>query len=58
MQILTQQVKTPLFLKQNTFSGFLLRFWNLHEMENIFEKKESLLAKVFPKLWTPKEVVT
>ena len=44
MQILTQQVKTPLFLKQKIFSGFLLRFWNLHEMENIFEKKESLLA--------------
>ena len=44
MQILTQQVKTPLFLKQKTFSGFLLRFWNLNEMENIFEKKESLLA--------------
>ena len=44
MQILTQQIKTPLFLKQKTFSGFLLSFWNLHEMENIFEKKESLLA--------------
>ena len=27
-------------------------------MENIFKKKESLLAKVFPKLLTPKEVVT
>ena len=26
-------------------------------MENIFEKKESLLALVFPKLLTPKEVV-
>ena len=37
---------------------FLLPFWNLHEMENIFEKKESLLALVFPKLLTPKEVVT
>ena len=33
-------------------------FWNLHEMENIFKKKESLLAKVFPKLLTPKEVIT
>ena len=27
-------------------------------MENIFKKKESLLAEVFPKLLTPKEVVT
>ena len=37
---------------------FLLRFWNLHGMENILKKKESLLAEVFPKLLTPKEVVT
>ena len=27
-------------------------------MENIFKKKESLLAKVFLKLLTPEEVVT
>ena len=27
-------------------------------MENIFKKKESLPAEVFPKLLTPKEVVT
>ena len=32
--------------------------WNLHEMENISKKKESLLAEVFPKLLTPKEVIT
>ena len=32
--------------------------WNLHEMENIFKKNESLLAEVFPKLLTPKEVIT
>ena len=37
---------------------FLLLFWNLHEMENIFKRKESLLAEVFPKLLTAKEVVT
>ena len=35
-----------------------MRFWNLHEMENIFEKNESLLADVFPKLYTLKDVVT
>ena len=44
IQTLTQQVQTPLSLKQKSFSGFLLRFWNLHEMENIFKKKETLLA--------------
>ena len=27
-------------------------------MENIFKKKESLLAYVFPKILTPKEMVT
>ena len=37
---------------------FLLRLWNLHEMENIFKKKQSLLAEVFPILLTPKEVVS
>ena len=47
MQTFTQQVQTPLSLKQKncvSFSvfqlNFLLRFWNLHEMENIFKKKD------------------
>ena len=44
MQTFTQQVQTPLSLKQKIFSGFFLPLWNLHEMENIFKKKESLLA--------------
>ena len=33
-----------IIFKTKDFSGFLFRFWNLHEMENILEKKESLLA--------------
>ena len=44
MKTLTQQVQTHLSLKQKTFSDFLLHFWSLHEMENIFKKKDSLLA--------------
>ena len=44
MQTFTQQVQMQLYLKQKSFSPFLYRFWNLHEMENIFKKKESLLA--------------
>ena len=44
MQTFTQEVQTPLSLKEKIFSDFLLRFWNLYEMENIFKKKESLLA--------------
>ena len=44
METFMQKVQTPLSLKQRLFLDFLLRFWNLHEMENIFKKKESLLA--------------
>ena len=44
MQTFTQQVQTPFSLKQKFFLHFLLRFANLHKMENIFKKKESLLA--------------
>ena len=39
MQTFTQQVQTPFSLKKKNFLNFLLRFWNLHEMENIFKKK-------------------
>ena len=39
MQTFTQQVQTPLFFKKNVLLNFLLRFWNLHKMENIFKQK-------------------
>ena len=39
MQTFTQQVQTPISLKKKPFPNFLLRLWNLHEMENIFKKK-------------------
>ena len=44
MQTFTQQVPTPLSLKEKIFLDFSFRCWNLHDMENIFQKKESLLA--------------
>ena len=44
MQTFTEPVQTPLSLKQKPFSEIFLRFWNLHEMENLFKQKESLLA--------------
>ena len=44
MKTFEQEIHTPLSLKQKNFLDFLLRFWNLHEMENIFKKKENLLA--------------
>ena len=40
------------------FLDFLLNFWNVHEIQNILEKKMSILAQLFQKLWTAKEVVT
>ena len=44
MQTFGQPVQRPLSLKQSLFLDFLVRFPNLHKMENIFKKKESLLA--------------
>ena len=59
MQTFAETVQTPLSLKQKAFSGFFIAFlestWN---GEHFQKKKESLLAQVFPKLLTPKEVVT
>ena len=40
------------------FVDFLLHFSNVHEIENILKKKMSILAYLFQKLWTVKEVVT
>ena len=40
------------------FEDFLLHFWNVHAIWNILKKKMSILAKLFQKLWTAKEVVT
>ena len=58
MQTLTQQFQTPLSLKQKTFSGFFIAFLKSTWNGEHFQKKESLLAQVFPNLLTPKEVVT
>ena len=40
------------------FVDFWLHFWNVHEIYNILKKKMSILAQLFQKLWTAKEVVT
>ena len=36
---------------------FLLHFWNLVKILNIFKKKMTRIADVFPKLWTPKNMI-
>ena len=40
------------------FLGFLFHLWNLHQILKIFEKKEILIANVFPKLATVQGLVT
>ena len=40
------------------FVDFLLDFWNVHEILNILKKYMSILAYLFQKLWTAKEVFT
>ena len=46
------------YLKSKThFLNLLLHFWNVHEIQNILKKKMSILAQLFQKLWTVKEVV-
>ena len=39
------------------FHNFFLHFQNLHEILNIFKKKMTFIADLFPKLRTPKDVV-
>ena len=43
--------------KQKLFQNFFLHFRNLHEILNIFKKKMTFIADLFPKLRTPKDVV-
>ena len=43
---------------KRSFLDVLLHFWKVHEIWNILKKKMSILAQLFQKLWTAKEVVT
>ena len=54
----TQQLEGQLSQKQNTFSGFFLAFQKGALNKKILKRKMSILAKLFPELLTPKEVVT
>ena len=44
METFTQQVQTPISLKQKTFSGFFIAFLKSTWNGEHFQKKESLLA--------------
>ena len=41
-RILWQQLQTPLSQKRKTFFGFLLHFWNVHEIYNIPKNKKGI----------------
>ena len=56
MQIFWQHFQTSLSQKRNLFFDFLLHFWNVQEIENILQKKKSILAWLLPKLLPPKEM--
>ena len=40
------------------FREFLFHLWNLHQISNIFQKKNIVIANVFPKLATVQGLVT
>ena len=42
---------------EKLFLNYFLDFRNLHEILNIFKKKMTFIADLFPKLRTPKDVV-
>ena len=54
---LMQLIQMEVSRKQKNVLIFFLHFWNLVEILNIFKKKMTLIADVFPKLWTQKNLV-
>ena len=54
---LRQPINTQLSQKKNYFMNLFLQFWNLNKILKIFKKKMTLMADVFAKLRTPKNVV-
>ena len=54
---LTQPIQMQVPRKQKNFEIFFLHFWNLVEILNIFKKKMTLMADVFPKLRIQKNLV-
>ena len=53
-----KKFKRQYLQKKRLFLDFLLHFWNVHEIWNIFTQNMSIISKLFPKLLTPKLVVT
>ena len=43
--------------KQNLFLSFLFHLWNIQQILNIFKKKKIVIANVFPKLQSVKDLL-
>ena len=52
-----EPIQMQLSKKEKIFLNFFLKFWNEDKILNILKKKLTLVANVFPKLRTPKNVV-
>ena len=50
-------IQTQLFLRQKKTSKFFFQFWNLAQILKILKKKITLIADVFLKLRTLKNVI-
>ena len=50
------QVKCNYLKTKKLFLNFLFHFWNLHQILNILKKKMIVIANVFPKLHTVKNL--
>ena len=57
LRIYRNQFKWNYLTTGKLFFNFLLNFWNLSQILNIFKQNMTLIAHVFPKLWTGKEVL-
>ena len=58
MQNFRQQLQTPISQKEKIFSGFFIAYPEYASNLEHFEKKNEHPSLVFPKLLTPKELVT
>ena len=58
MQNFPQQFQTPISKKQKIFSGFFIAYLECASDLEHFEKKDEHPSPVFPKLLTPKELLT
>ena len=54
---LPSPIQRQLCQKRKTILQFFFHFWNLHQMRNILKKKMIVIADLFPKLQTVKDLV-